>query len=80
MRLGGKEFGGVNKTFSRYIICSSIAVRWLTAVVRMGVEIEWTNEKSVAFFISPLNGRRRREGTSIEKERLGSYCPFTDLW
>ena len=47
MRLGGKEFGGINKTFSIYVIRSSIAVRWLTAVVRMGVEIEWTNEKSV---------------------------------
>lgn len=62
MRLGGKEFGGVNKTFSIYVIHSSIAVRWLTAVVRMGVEIEWTNEKSMAFFVSPLNGRRRGEG------------------
>ena len=68
MRLSGKEFGGVNKTFSIYVIRSSIAVRWLTAVVRMGVEIEWTNEKSVAFF-SRFPSKRK------EKAREGK-CGF----
>ena len=51
----------MNKTFFVDVIRSSIAVRWLTAVVHMGVEIEWANEKSLAFFAFLLKGRRRRE-------------------
>ena len=42
----------MNKTFFLDIIRSSIAVRWLTVVVHMGIEIEWANEKSLAFSLS----------------------------
>ena len=42
----------MNKTFFIDVIRSSIAVRWLTVDVHMGVEIEWANKKSLAFSLS----------------------------